>query len=379
MAFLLACLFENIPLVLINKYLPPFFLENKLEMLPIKYAVGGKLLSYPSLALTDLTASSTAKKTLLCKRPDLERPYTILFTSGTTSQPKLAALSGENHLYSAIAFQDSAPITPDDVWALSMPLYHVAGLGILFRCLLHGAAIYLPTKGAFLPDDITHISLVETTVKRLIKNPLPEKLSFALIGGGPISQEMIGLCKAHHIPAHFTYGLTEMSSHVSIKALDDKGKVSSFGRPHRYAEYRIKNRLLYLRGKTRFLGYYESGSLQKIPRKDWFCTGDLARIQKEELAIIGRKDRLFISGGENIQPEEIENALMQIPGMISAKVIPKPDLEYGMRPIAILDMKPRMDTKTLQKALKKMLPPYKIPQKILYEGSEISTLQGKFF
>ena len=310
------------------------------------------------------------------KNFDLSIPFTLLFTSGSSSTPKLALHSGNNHLYSAFALQKTLPLQKGDSWLFSMPMYHVSGIAILFRCFLHGASIFLPKKTKNPFKRITHASFVDTQFKRANVEEL-SSLQCLLIGGGPIAKATYKLCQKHRLNAYFTYGLTEMSSHVSItKQPVFSSKGVSFGFSHEHAEIQTKKGVLYVRGKTRFLGY----SPFLLNNEEWFCTKDLATIDKNGLLFIqGRKDRQFNSGGENIQPEEIEKALIEIDGIISAKVLPKPCQTYGIRPIAVVKRTKNLSEKSIKKSLTNILPNYKIPDKILFEEKQNSPLQGKFF
>ncbi len=113
-----------------------------------------------------------------------------------------------------------------------------------------------------------------------------------------------------------------------------------------------------VRGETLFTGY-----LFHEKQNGWFKTGDIGELHPlHGIAIVGRKDWQFISGGENIQPEEIEERLLQIPGVVEAIVIPKEDPEFGMRPIAILRTEgPFFTLEKMQGTLRDFLPQYKIP------------------
>lgn len=371
-AFFFACMWESLILFPLNRYLPPFFIKKTLKSLNIRWYIQKN--SKNSLKNFAKTFSSNRLKDP--KNLDLSIPFTLLFTSGSSSTPKLALHSGKNHLYSAFALQKTLPLQKGDSWLFSMPMYHVSGIAILFRCFLHGASIFYPQKTKSPFKRVTHASFVETQFKRACIEEL-SSLQCLLIGGGPITKATYELCQKHRLNAYFTYGLTEMSSHVSMtKEPIFSSKGVSFGFPHEHAEIKTKKGVLYVRGKTRFLGY----SPFLLTNDEWFCTKDLATIDENGLLFIqGRKDRQFISGGENIQPEEIEKALIQIDGIISAKVLPKPCQTYGIRPIAVVKRTKNLSEKSIKKSLLNVLPNYKIPDKILFEEKQNSPLQGKFF
>ena len=103
-----------------------------------------------------------------------------------------------------------------------------------------------------------------------------------------------------------------------------------------------------------------------MTRDGWFATKDLGQIDEQgNLTLLGRKDRMFISGGENIQPEEIEAALCNLPGILAAHVIPIDDLEFGKRPTAyLLEEHPQYTLESVRAALAEKLPSFKHPIKI---------------
>jgi o-succinylbenzoate---CoA ligase len=117
-----------------------------------------------------------------------------------------------------------------------------------------------------------------------------------------------------------------------------------------------------VRGATLFAGYVEGGKLDlPLDTEEWFHTGDLGELDENGcLRVLGRKDNLFVSGGENIQPEEIEEALSALPGVEAAVVVPVDDTEYGQRPVAFVRMEDG-STVDLALELEKVLPRFKIP------------------
>jgi O-succinylbenzoic acid--CoA ligase len=278
---------------------------------------------------------------------------TFLFTSGSSGRPKIACHSVDNHYLSALGILEALSLKKASRYQLSLPLYHVSGLAILFRTLLAGATLLLSPSPLELSP--SHISLVPTQLYRLMHQRALSQLTCILLGGAPVSEL---LRTARHLPLLESYGLTEMSSAVAL------GDVLP------YREVKIQEGEIYVRGGTLFQGYWDS-ALQRcvspVNAEGWFATRDLGEWDKEgKLRILGRKDRLFISGGENIQPEEIERALCQIPGIIQATVIPIPDPEWGSRPVAFIEDTTRTHTtSSLYLTLACLLPSFKRPVRVL--------------
>jgi O-succinylbenzoic acid--CoA ligase len=262
----------------------------------------------------------------------------LLYTSGSTADPKIAVLSLENLLANASTAIGPLNLKPGDQWRLTLPLYHVGGIGIILRCILARATIVLDDS-----PDITHLSYVPTHLYRA--TPVYKKLRCLLLGGAPIGSY------PKHLPVYTTYGLTEMGSMVALN-----GHIL----PNREVKLASDGEIL-VGGPCLFQGYFGAP-----PPTHWFPTGDLGRFENGKLELIGRKDWMFISGGENIQPEEIEQELLALPNIIEAAVLPIDDPEFGKRPVAVIKADNPFDLKWMQDRLSKRLPKYKIPIALLF-------------
>lgn len=257
----------------------------------------------------------------------------LLYTSGSTGSPKIAILSLSNLVANAQTAINALDLRPNDEWKLSLPLYHVGGIAIIFRCILARATIVIDDT-----PNITHLSYVPTHLYRA--TPVYKKLRCLLLGGAPIHNY------PKHLPVYTSYGLTEMASIVALNGniLPDRQlKISDDGE-------------ILVKGPSLFQGYFGHP-----PQKGWFATKDLGRFVDGKLEVLGRKDWMFISGGENIQPEEIEKELLTFPEVVEAAVTPVDDPEWGQRPVAIVFAPVRFTLAEMQKRLLKSLPKYKIP------------------
>ena len=165
-----------------------------------------------------------------------------------------------------------------------------------------------------------------------------------MVGGAHIPKPLIEKSTKLGLNIKITYGSTEMASQVAT-GLIDSYKILP------YRELRIsKEGEIEVRGKTRFIGYYEKEKLLKpFDKSGWFKTGDLGYwsetvpiikktnlYQKKFIKILGRIDGMFISGGENILPEEIENILYLSKMVELAKVVSVKDIEFGNRPVVFI-------------------------------------------
>ena len=302
----------------------------------------------------------------------LERPATIIFTSGSTGTPKAALHTFGNHYHSALGSNANIALRPSDRWLHSLPLYHVGGLSILFRCLLARATVALPHQGtppgeAIAGFGATHVSLVSTQLLRLLREDADlGGLEAVLMGGGPIPASLVDEAVARGLPVHTSYGLTEMASQVTTTTPGARpDELRTVGRvlPHREVGISGRGEIL-VRGQTLFAGYIEGAELElPLDADGWFHTGDFGELYENDyLRVRGRMDNLFVSGGENVQPEEIEETLCRLEGIEEAVVVPMPDEEFGHRPVAFVRTAgDAMRSENLVRSLESLLPRFKIP------------------
>jgi O-succinylbenzoic acid--CoA ligase len=306
----------------------------------------------------------------------LSQHATILFTSGSTGNPKAIMHSIGNHYYSARGSNLNIPFAKDDVWLLSLPLFHVGGLSILFRAVLNGGTVAVPSQKESLKESIfkyrpSHISLVPTQLYRLFQESevigYLSSLKAILLGGGPIPRKLVEKSIASSLPIFPSYGSTQMASQVTTtRPGDQKVNLFTCGRVVKYRDVKIAadNEIL-VKGRTLSKGFVEGDKIIGVRDADgWYHTGDLGEFTANDyLNFIGRKDNMFISGGENIQPEEIEKCLQQLEMVSDAMVIPIRSEEFGRRPVAFIKIKsgkfPNPDF--LKSFLFEKLPKFKIP------------------
>ena len=308
--------------------------------------------------------------------PDLNVPGTIIFTSGSTAEPKAAVHSFANLSFNALASNENIVVGPGDCWLLSLPLFHVSGLGILFRCAWGAGAVAVPEPGEPLEKaiphyNVTHVSLVATQLFRLLHTEEGREalstLKAILIGGSAVPASLVREAHRLRLPIFTTYGLTETASQVTVtRPWDPLDALLTSGRPLKPDTIRISgDGEIEVRGETLFRGYVEGDHvILPLTEDGWFATGDLGEFDETgNLHVLGRKDNLFVSGGENIQPEEIERCLCHLNGVVEAVVVPVHNAEFGSRPVAFIRV---TEPKQFQPALffaylAERLPAYKIP------------------
>lgn len=304
----------------------------------------------------------------------VETPGTIVFTSGSTGEPRAAVLSLGNHLASARRANDNIPLGPGDRWLLSLPMHHVAGFGVLFRCLAAGATIVLPPDGLSLERTvhdlgITHMSLVARQLAQLLEGGSLFPLKAVLLGGSAIPPALIDGALARRIPIHTSYGMTETATQITAtRPGADREELATSGYPLGTDSVRITDEgAIAVNGPSRFLGYWErDGLVTPFDADGWFTTSDLGRFDEAgRLMVLGRRDNMFIAGGENIQPEVIERALCALPGVIQAVVVPVAHLEFGATPVAFVEVVGVLGVEELREALGGVLPRFMVPRHYL--------------
>jgi O-succinylbenzoic acid--CoA ligase len=306
----------------------------------------------------------------------LEQDATIIFTSGSSAQPKAVLHTLKNHYYNALGSNLNITISRGNIWLLSLPLFHVGGLAILFRTILSGSAIAIPEKSIALTAAIenvkpTHISLVTTQLYRLLQQDhilkFLSNMKAILLGGSAFPEKLLKMAYQKKLPVIKSYGCTEMASQITATQpgeseldFNSSGKILKF----REIKTGLNNEIL-VRGLSLARGYVVKNKVSPLGDKDgWFRTGDIGNLsEKGNLRILGRKNFMFISGGENIFPEEIERYLSELDEVIEAVVVPLPNKEFGERPVAFIKVKSGEDFKPniFTEYLKQYLPVFKIP------------------
>jgi len=293
----------------------------------------------------------------------------ILRTSGSTGRPKNAVISGSAHWASACSVNEFFGFTKDGVWALNLPLYHVSGLGILFRVLLADAGLFIAKESedlhvALKHRQITHLSLVPTQLRRLLDARADlSGLKAIVVGGDALPDDLRAQVVALNLPVYETYGLTETASMVWARACrkNQHGTVL----PHAIMRLAEDGEIL-VGGQSLFAGYVGGESFDRSGQ--FFKTGDLAcdLTLSHGPLVKGRKSNRIISGGENVQAEEIERILEAHPAIISSIVVGRKDANFGMRPQAYIQwQKNPVSDDELIAYLKSRLARYKIPKAFL--------------
>jgi o-succinylbenzoate---CoA ligase len=284
--------------------------------------------------------------------------HSVIHTSGTTGEPKPVELSFANHTASAAASADALGVDPGDRWLCPLPLHHVGGLGVLVRCAVNHTTAVLHerfdaerVRRVVEAGEVTLVSLVPTMLVRLREAGLraaPGLRAIAL-GGGPIPAGLLDWAAETGIPVTPVYGMTETCSQVAA---------GSPGRPLRGVELDIGTG-----GEILVRGPMVAGG--ELGPDGWLHTGDLGRLdERGRLHVEGRLKELIVTGGENVAPLEVEQALLAHPAVADAAVVGRPDTEWGEAITAFVVPRERVDPEALRAWCRGRLAPHKVPKQV---------------
>ncbi|MDX2010925.1 MAG: AMP-binding protein [Myxococcaceae bacterium] len=298
-----------------------------------------------------------------------------LFTSGTTGVPSLVPLTVGNFLASARANASNLGASPAQVWLGTLPLFHVGGLSMLFRCALMGARLVLEpafdaARAAALLSrgDVTHASFVPTSLTKVL-DALTAKASSSLeavlIGGGPMGAALLSRARAAGLPVLQTYGLTEACSQVTTERPGEADGQTA-GLPLEGLEVRVVDEA----GVT--LAPDQPGEVQvrgpTVTRlaHGWLSTKDLGALDSRgRLTIHARRVDLIISGGENVYPAEVEAVLAESGLVHDVAVAPLADAIWGQVPVAYVVWRDREQGEALLSFARARLAAFKVPRALV--------------
>jgi len=286
----------------------------------------------------------------------LDDPQVILYTSGTTGYPKGAIQTHGNILFNSLNANLALDIVSSDVTLCGLPLFHTGGLHVMTTPTLHagGTVVIQRSFEAGEALKLIHerrvntVFFVSTMWQFMCQHEDFEKTDFsglrlAWTGGAPCPIPVIEAYQKKGVAFRQGYGLTEVGPDATILAADDAvRKAGSIGKPAFHSALRIVNEdqadvhigevgELIFRGPTVTLGYWNKpDATAEALRGGWFHTGDLAYMDEDGYVfIVDRKKDMFISGGENVYPVEIEKWIYEHPKVSEVAVFGVPHEKWG--------------------------------------------------
>jgi fatty-acyl-CoA synthase len=344
-----------------------------------------------------------------------DHPMILMYTSGTTGIPKGALLPHRKTLFNSLNAQLFFDLRRDDRVLVVLPLFHSFGLGILSLPTLYaGGTLHLEprfdparTWEAVAEHRITFMGGVPTQLNAMLEllERAPQhydtsSLRFLFGAGAPIPAEQIRAFERHGLVLKQGFGQTETSILCCLDARDAVRKAGSVGRPVFHAEVRVaaldtielepscwrdaapgEKGEIVVRGPITMLGYWQRPEeTASTLRGEWLRTRDLATLDDEGfLTLVGRSREMYITGGENVYPAEIEAVYLEHPGVREIAVVGVPDPKWGEAGRAHVVLAPgvELDADALRSWGAERLASFKLPRDFVARRALPRTATGK--
>jgi len=351
------------------------------------------------VALTKLDIAPTTRP-LPHRVIDPESIACLLYTSGTTGKPKGVMIPHRQLLWNGYSTITNWGLREDDIAPIFTPLYHAGGVAVfLIPLFLLGGTIVLhrgfdvaEVWETIERERCTIVLGVPTIWKMLLDAPQfatvdLRHVRWFISGGAPLPAYLIDAYAQRGVTLKQGYGLTEVGVNCFTMTIEDaRNKPGSIGRPMMFTEVRLVDDAgndaetgeMWLRGPHVSSGYWNNPTATAEAYVDgWFRTGDVARIDADGYFFIaGRRKEMFISGGVNVYPAEVEAELLQHPNVSDAAVIAIADETWGEVGVAFVVAHDVADA-DLVEFLGSRLTRYKIPRKFIFVDALPRTPYGK--
>ncbi len=300
--------------------------------------------------------------------------YAIVPTSGSAGHPRGVVLTPGNITAAVEASRRRLGNDSRDRWLLTLPLFHVGGLSVVWRSLTAGGSIEIhegfdavAVALSLKRGSVSMASLVPTMLHRILEvDPGPyEGIKGVLLGGAPASRSLVGRGLAAGLPILQTYGMTETSSQVAtVEPGKERQSLGTAGRVLDGFALSFDDGEILLDGPAVSPGY-----IGEPPRVGPYRTGDLGHLDAEgRLIVTGRRDELILTGGENVRPSVVEAAIEDVPTVVHAVVVGIEDKEWGQIVVAVVEAE-AADMPDIEVATAGRLARHEIPKRWIQVGS----------
>jgi O-succinylbenzoic acid--CoA ligase len=323
----------------------------------------------------------------------------VVFTSGTTGTAKGVRLTTGNLVASATASAFRLGVDHGDRWLIALPMYHMGGLAPVVRTTLYGATAVVGgpfdaerTADRLAAHDVTCVSLVPTMLTRLLDTGWTpaESLRFVLLGGAPTPPALVERCENRGVSVCPTYGMTETASQVATARPEEAyADPETVGAPLVVTDVTVlgddgeplpagERGELVVDGPTVTTGYLDDDRTDAAFGEHGLHTGDLGvRRADGTLRVVGRVDDVLVTGGENVHPATVVDALEAHPDVAAAAVVGLDDPEWGDRVAALLvPAGDAVDWQPLEAWLRDRVASYAVPKTVAVRDSLPRTASG---
>ncbi|WP_141691608.1 AMP-binding protein [Rhodohalobacter halophilus] len=317
----------------------------------------------------------------------------LFLTSGSTGVPKIVPIKRRQVLFASRASADNFQPGVNKYWLLCLPLNHVGGISIILRSLLYGSAIY--RIDSFEADKVSRLlsdhrdfevaSMVPTMLINMMDDTgfqTHSNFKAILLGGGPISQELIEWASTRGIPIVTSYGMTETFAQIAANPILQprgmyfpKNSVGTLFQPNSIEirdedgniQHTRESGQIWLKGPQIFDGYLDEELNEMVfDNNGWFKTGDYGYLNhRKQLFVETRRTDLIITGGENVNPPDVEQIMDTYPGIARSAVVGVHDIKWGQRVVAFYEEKDNVDIHELRNFLKKKLLAFQVPKEFI--------------
>ena len=380
-------------------------ISSRCQISEDKYIVVGSSPSGWAMSYNKIQERYVPSEPIVDQETTWHDPQMIMYTSGTTGQPKGVLMSHSKTLFNTLNAVIFWGLTYEDVMLVSGPLFHSGGLNAqAIPTIYMGGTLVIQKQfniehvlKAIQEYSVTTFTGVSTMYKWILEKGSMRhyelgSLKICYTGGEPVPLSMIKELQKMGVPLGQLFGQTETSILLWLSKDDIMKKAGSVGKPVFHGEVKIVNNednevrpgevgeIIY-RGPVQMIGYWKRPKeTRETIRNGWLYTGDLATIDRDGYAyMVDRKKDMYISGGENVYPAEVERVLAGHPNIMEVAIIGVADTKWGETGKAFIRPKEgsTLNEEDVITFLTGKVAKYKIPRYVEFLEEMPKTARGK--